>query len=173
MESFYKSLPRVVIQDNNKSCWAAVLESWLAILPNRTFRPSQQELLESYPDFTFPDGSIIPDEFADRLAPQVGMECEWISQSQFKPSYLAGKLASKGHLVIGYRDTSRAVQGGHVVVCYGVGRPKGTTQMVSVMDPSRGEGHCNRTFDYFNPMPSHNNQILIGSPKLNLPPGYF
>ena len=173
MESHYRALPKQVIQETNKSCWAAVLESWLGILPNRNWRPKQTELMEMYPDLTFPDGSIIPKELVAQVAPQAGMSCSWIDSSTLTASYLAGKLQSDGHLVIGYLDASRSVRGGHVVVCYGVGRPNGKDQLVSVMDPSKDAGFRNRSFDYFKPLPSENNKILIGSPKKGLDSKYF
>lgn len=173
MEAYYKSLPSKVIQETNKSCWAAVLESWLGILPNRNWRPKQAELMEMYPDLTFPDGSIKPKELVAQVAPQAGMACSWIDASSLTASYLAGKLKSEGHLVIGYHDTSRGVQGGHVVVCYGVGRPDGSNQTVSVMDPSKDAGFRNRALSYFKPLPGENNKILIGSPKQGLNSKYF
>ena len=171
MDAYYKQLPKLVVQETNKSCWAAVLESWLGILPNRNWRPKQNELMEQYPDLTFPDGSIKPKEFVAQLAPIAGMNCEWVSS--VSAEYLAGKLQSNGHLVIGYNDTSRGVSGGHVVLCYGVGRPTGNAQLVSVMDPSRSEGYRNRALEYFHPLASEDNKILIGMPKLGLQGKYF
>ncbi len=171
MDAYYRKLPALVVQETNKSCWAAVLESWLGVLPGRNWRPKQSELMEQYPDLTFPDGSIKPKEFVAQLTPIAGMSCEWISS--LTAEYLAGKLKSNGHLVIGYHDTSRGVSGGHVVVCYGVGRPTGGGQMVSVMDPSKGEGYRNRTLDYFHPLTSESSKILVGSPKQGLDSKYF
>lgn len=173
MDAYYKSLPKQVIQETNKSCWAAVLESWLGILPNRKWRPKQTELMEMYPDLTFPDGSIIPSEFVAQVAPQAGMSCSWIDSSTLTASYLADKLHAEGHLVIGYNDTSRSVRGGHVVVCYGVGRPNGKDQLVAVMDPSKDAGYKNRAISYFKPLQSENNKVLIGSPKSGLDSRYF
>lgn len=172
-ESYYKALPKLVVQETNTSCWAAVLESWLGILPGRNWRPKQSELMDMYPDLTFGDGSIKPKEFVAQIAPQAGISATWISSTSFTAEYLAGKLKDDGHLIIGYKDNSRSVQGGHVVVCYGIGRPQGTGQLVSVMDPSKGAGYRNREFSYFNALPSENNKILIGSPKHGLNNSYF
>lgn len=173
MDAYYKALPKQVIQETNKSCWAAVLESWLGILPNRSWRPKQTELMEMYPDLTFPDGSIIPSEFVAQVAPQAGMSCSWIDPSTFTATYLAEKLKNEGHLVIGYNDTSRSVRGGHVVVCYGIGRPDGKNQRVAVMDPSKDAGFKNRALEYFKPLSSQSNKILIGVPKSGLDSKYF
>lgn len=173
MESCYKILPKLVVQETNKSCWAAVLESWLGILPGRNWRPKQSELMDMYPDLTFPDGSIIPSQFVAQVAPQAGMACSWIDSSGLTASYLAGKLQTEGHLVIGYLDTSRSVRGGHIVVCYGVGRPNGKDQKIAVMDPSKDAGFKNRDLNYFKSLPSENNKILIGSPKQGLDSKYF
>lgn len=129
--------------------------------------------MDQYPDLTFPDGSIKPKEFVAQLAPISGMSCSWISESTFTAEYLAGKLKDEGHLVIGYYDSSRGVSGGHVVVCYGIGRPTGAGQMVSVMDPSKSAGYRNRDLTYFKPLKSEDNKILIGSPKKGLDPKYF
>ncbi|HQU82093.1 MAG TPA: papain-like cysteine protease family protein [Pyrinomonadaceae bacterium] len=173
MESCYKSLPKNVVQETNKSCWAAVLESWLGILPGRSWRPKQSELMDMYPDLTFSDGSIKPKEFVAQIAPQTGMSCSWIDASTLTASYLADKLQTEGHLIIGYLDSSRSVRGGHVVVCYGVGRPDGKNQKVAVMDPSKDAGFKNRDLSYFKPLPSENSKILIGSPKKGLDSKYF
>lgn len=172
-DAHYKGLPRLVVQETNTSCWAAVLESWLAIIPGRNWRPKQSELMEMYPDLTFDDGSIKPKELVAQIAPQAGMSATWISASSFTAEFLAGKLQTDGHLVIGYKETSRSRQGGHVVVCYGVGRPDGKNQQISVMDPSKDAGYRNRDFSYFQTLPSENNKILIGSPKHGLTPGQF
>ena len=129
--------------------------------------------MDMYPDLTFADGSIKPKEFVAQIAPQAGMTAIWISSSDLTAEFLAGKLKDEGHLIIGYKDTSRSVQGGHVVVCYGIGRPDGQNQRVSVMDPSKGAGYRNREFDYFHTLPSENNKIMIGSPKKGLNNSYF
>ena len=152
MDSCYKALPKLVSQTYDTSCWAAVLESWIGILPGRTWRPKESDLIDMYPDKTYPDGSVIPSELSGDI------------------EYLAGKLSSKGHLVIGY---NRGRRGGHVVVCYGVGRPTGGEQLVSVMDPSGGEGYKNRSLSAFNPLASQGNKIFIGWPKAGLDPKYF
>lgn len=172
-ESHYKTLPKLVVQETNTSCWAAVLESWLGILPGRSWRPKQSELMDMYPDLTFADGSIKPKEFVDQIAPQTGMSAIWVSASDFTFEFLAGKLKDDGHLIIGYKESSRSRQGGHVVVCYGVGRPDGKNQRVSVMDPSKGIGFRNRELSFFGTLPSENSKILIGSPKAGLNNQYF
>ena len=172
MDSYYRALPKLVVQTYPTSCWAAVFESWVdGIKPQRKSRPTQDELINNWTDLTFPDGSIIPQRLVDDLAPSFGMATEWISKSSFTPDYLAGKLSSFGQLVIGY---NRGTQGGHVVVCYGVGRPTGSQQMVSVMDPSNGDGgYRNREFSKFLGIVSQSNQIFIGWPKPGLNPAYF
>ena len=170
MDSCYKALPKLVSQTYDTSCWAAVLESWIGILPGRTWRPKESDLIDMYPDKTYADGSVIPSELSGDIANISGMDNEWIAQSSFTPEYLAGKLSSKGHLVIGY---NRGRRGGHVVVCYGVGRPTGGEQLVSVMDPSGGEGYKNRSLSAFNPLASQGNKIFIGWPKAGLDPKYF
>jgi len=114
MDSCYKALPKRVIQTYDTSCWAAVLESWIGILPGRSWRPTESELIDMYPDKTYADGSVIPSELSGDIAKISGMDTEWISQSSLTAEYLAKNLYSKGHLVIGY---SRGRKGGHVVVC--------------------------------------------------------
>jgi hypothetical protein len=48
-ESFYRSMPPYVRQDENYLCWAAALESWLGAVPNRA-RVNQVELLADATD---------------------------------------------------------------------------------------------------------------------------
>ena len=172
MDSCYRDLPKLVVQTYPTSCWAAVFESWVAgIKPQRKSRPTQQELIDNWDDLTFADGSIIPARLVDDLAPSYGMATEWVSESSFTADYLAGKLRSFGQLVIGY---NRGTQGGHVVVCYGVGRPTGGAQLVSVMDPSNGDGgYKNREFGKFAGISSQSSKIFIGWPKAGLNPDYF
>jgi len=172
MDSHYKALPKLVYQTYSTSCWAAVFESWVdGIKPQRKSRPKQAELINNWDDLTFPDGSIVPSRLVDDLAPAYGMATEWISESSFTATYLAGKLSSFGQLVIGY---NRGTQGGHVVVCYGVGRPKGSQQLVSVMDPSTTDGgYQNREFSKFKGITSQSSKIFIGWPKPGLNPAYF
>lgn len=169
MDSHYKALPKLVYQIDSTSCWAAVMESWVASIPGRKFKPTQDEMLASYPDKTFPDGSVIPAELEGEISSSYGMANEWIDRSSLTATYLAGKLASMGHLVIGYH---RRGLGGHVVVCYGVGRPTGKDQMVSVMDPDTSAGYQNRPFSTFRPM-TNNQKIFVGWPKQGLNPDYF
>lgn len=171
MDSYYKALPKLVFQTFDTSCWAAVLESWIGALPGRKWRPSQAELIDMYPDKTYADGSVIPSELEGEIASISGMACEWITTSSFTAEFLARKLSTYGYLVIGFNRGSR---GGHVVVCYGVGRPTGYQQLVSVMDPSNGDGGFrNREFGNFAGISSQGNKIFIGWPKPGLDPKYF
>ena len=171
MDSYYKALPKLVFQTFSTSCWAAVIESWLGILPGRKVRTTQAELLDMYPDKTYADGSVIPSELEGEIAKSFGMACEWIAPSSLTAEFVAKKLSTYGHLVIGY---SRGSRGGHVVVCYGVGRPTGSQQLVSVMDPSNGDGgYRNREFSKFVGMPSQGSKLFIGWPDPNIDLKYF
>ncbi|MGH7784475.1 MAG: hypothetical protein ACREO5_11620 [Candidatus Binatia bacterium] len=172
MDSFYKALPRLVPQDEDTSCWAAVFESWVAaIVPQRKSRPTQKDLIANWADLTYDDGSIKPESLTDSLAPSYGMETDWVSPSTITPNYIATKLSTFGHLVLGY---NRGKRGGHVVVCYGVGRPTGSQQLVSVMDPSNGDGGFkNRGFGEFKGISSQGNKVFVGWPKQGLNPDYF
>ncbi|MEP7074689.1 MAG: papain-like cysteine protease family protein [Acidobacteriota bacterium] len=169
MDSCYKALPKQIFQTFNTSCWAAVLESWIGILPGRKWHPTEAELIDMYPDKTYPDGSVIPAELEGEIAKISGMKSEWTSKSDLTATYLADKLSSQGHLVLGF---SRGSLGGHVVVCYGVGRPTGKEQLVAVMDPSGGEGYKNRSFSVFKPIPSYG-KVFVGWPDPGIDMKYF
>lgn len=172
MDAFYKAPPKLVFQDEDTSCWAAVFESWVAaIVPQRKARPTQQELIANWPDLAYDDGSIKPERLEEDLAPAFGMEVAWVAPSTITAEYLATKLSTYGHLVLGY---NRGKRGGHVVVSYGVGRPTGSQQMVAVMDPSNGDGGFkNRGLGEFKGISSQGNKVFVGWPKQGLNPAYF
>jgi hypothetical protein len=108
-------------------CWAAALEWWLKITPNRT-KLSKGDLISMYAK-KYPDGSLDPVTEFPLVKDENGMDSENISGSVFTSEYIDKKLAL-GHLYVGYERPGSSF--GHCIVVWGI---SGST--VNFMDPAK------------------------------------
>lgn len=128
----YRKLPKYVKQSTTWSCWAASMESWLALAIFGR-KPSQQELINEYA--THANGGLDPlgqtRSFA-ALADDFGIQYQVFSGQSLSMAFIEEKLQIS-HVLLVY-NLSPGVA--HANVVYGTGYPTGKEKLISVMDPS-------------------------------------
>ncbi len=128
----YRSLPPHVKQHQTWTCWAAAMQSWLAVTPFRK-RASQDELIEEYA--TWPNGGLDPVAPGGRnfstLADDFSVQFAVMAGSRLTLEFIESKLKI-GHVLLVF-NLSPGVA--HTNVVYGIGTPTGNEKLLSVMDP--------------------------------------
>src|SRR5262245_33489393 len=119
-------------------CWAAALEYWLKVTPNRS-KIAKDDLIRMYAK-KFEDGSLDPVTEFPRVKSENGMESQNISGASLTEDYVYEKLGL-GHLYIGYEVPGKKY--GHVIVVYGLQK-----EMINFMDPAKGM-HYYRSLSYY------------------------
>lgn len=128
----YLKLPKYVKQSTTWSCWAASMESWLALAPYGR-KPSQQELINNYA--THSNGGLDPlgqGRSFETLAEDFGVEYQVFAGHSLTMAFIEEKLRIS-HVLLVY-NLSAGVS--HANVVYGTGYPTGKEKLISVMDPS-------------------------------------
>jgi len=128
----YLKLPKYVKQSTTWSCWAASMESWLALA---TFgrKPSQQELINEYA--THSNGGLDPLGQArsfESLAADFAVEYQVFPGRSLTMAFIEEKLHIS-HVLLVYNLSAGVA---HANVVYGIGYPTGKEKLISVMDPS-------------------------------------
>jgi Papain-like cysteine protease AvrRpt2 len=137
-EGIAKSSSPCTRGEKSAHCWAAALEWWLKVTPNRS-QLSKDELIGLYAK-KYGDGSLDPLTEFPTVKSENGMESQNIGGSSFTAEYVYNKL-SLGHLFVAYERPGSSF--GHCIVVYGI--DNGT---VNFMDPARGM-HWYRRVSYF------------------------
>jgi Papain-like cysteine protease AvrRpt2 len=132
----YRDLPPYVRQNAAWTCWAAGLQSWLAITPNRR-KASQEELVAEYATHEnggldpISDGATANRDF-ETLAEDFSIEYAVMAGSDLTAEFIDQKL-QRGHVLLIFNSVPGVA---HTNVVYGVGFPTGREKLISVMDPS-------------------------------------
>lgn len=147
--------PPYVIQSNTFWCWAAAMESWLSVTPERD-PVSQTKLRERFKDFTDPDNGGLTPEGWGAVASAFNMEGQSFtanglpgsfSPAAISPKFIYATLKKKGFIVIVYN----LAPGGpaHTNVIYGIQSTPAAT-FLNVMDPEEdGGGLITRSLDHY------------------------
>lgn len=151
--AFVKTLkkPPTVTQVDDMGCWAAALESWLAVTPDREDRLDQYAILAWYGGKVNvmtgkdPTGVLAKDGGIDLITGFNEIAKEYWMQNErlydLTIEWLFHKLSCGGHLYLGYMKEKYA----HVIVVYGIGykvRDNGQKYyVVQYMDPADGKYH--------------------------------
>ena len=133
----YLTVPPLVEQVDEVSCWAAALEAWLSVTPGRT-RKSQHELIGVMEKKKALDeeGYLKVKKGVLILRQLAGMELEVFQKhekAQLTGSFLLKKLAKRGYLYMVYNVFGV----GHAIVVYGIVNDPGS-ETVFAMDPWMG-----------------------------------
>lgn len=128
MTWFFLNVPGKVQQTGSETCWAAVMEVWLASTPGRRNR-TQAELVQDYIYSGRTDGQMTTVAAEAQMA-YTSPPLETGSNGSLDPAFIADKLQNKGYVVLGYNLED---QTGHLVLVYGI-----TDYIVAVMDPDGG-----------------------------------
>lgn len=128
----YLKLPKYVKQSTTWSCWAASMESWLALAPYGR-KPSQQELINNYA--THSNGGLDPlgqGRSFETLAEDFAVAYQVFAGHSLTMAFIEEKLRIS-HVLLVY-NLGPGVS--HANVVYGTGYPTGKEKLISVMDPS-------------------------------------
>lgn len=125
------SVPPRVLQNDPMGCWAAAFNSWTRA-QGLSSAPNEQRMIEMFGQLR---GVLYSDNGAqDRgirvLSSFAFMSLESVRGSRLTAQYFADKLEREGHIYLAYKPIGDGLQGGHVVVVYGV-----TQTHALVMDP--------------------------------------
>jgi hypothetical protein len=134
-ESFYRSMPPYVSQDENYLCWAAALESWLRAVPHRP-NMSQIDLLDeaTQAGVVGSNGSLYKQGLV-WISNKFHMTMKVFGkQKTLTSDYLVGKLKKKGYIYFVWNPLGQVA---HTQVVWGV---DSNTDVVAYMDPWQGEG---------------------------------
>jgi hypothetical protein len=132
--------PPVVKQENEPTCWAAALESWLKATRSAYFHRTKNELLDRYVEHTRADGALLPGPLhAGVVLREEGVTIEWQdSTTVLTAEALAEKLQKHGPLYVPNQTSNIPMV--HVVVIHGVQTRTDGTTVLFVMNPASGLG---------------------------------
>jgi hypothetical protein len=129
MAWYFRYVPRKAVQQGEETCWAAVMEAWLAETPNRP-RRTQDELVQYY-IYSGQTDSQMTTVARDALMDYTIPPQETGANGSVDPDFIADKLKNKGYVVLGFQLGDGT---GHLVLVYGI-----TNWIVAVMDPDGGQ----------------------------------
>jgi hypothetical protein len=122
--------PKVVVQSDSNSCWAAALESWLGSV-NPARQRTQKELLKSHSAF---DHSFDVPDFR-QFATALGMDTAHMKIEYFSQDTIRDMLQKHSVLFVSYH-IERTSPWWHDVVLYGVTQGSLNQTQYLVMNPS-------------------------------------
>lgn len=131
--------PPVVVQSSNFACWAAALQGWLKVTPNRKAM-HQYELLALLEEKGAVDeeGGLRVKKgilfISQQFNMQMGVFPKW-KKSQVTGAYLLQKMVKNGYLYFSFNEKGI----GHAVVVWGIVREPGGSRLFA-MDPWPGNG---------------------------------
>lgn len=123
--------PRVVVQSNDDSCWAAALESWFSVVNDPARAKTQPELIDDFPILDDPKDF---NKIFRRYVTKFGMSTQWMDVDDF-PIQITHMLAKWGVLLMAFHSEPHSPWW-HDVILYGVDTDNLGLTTYLVMNPS-------------------------------------
>ncbi len=164
--TFSCQIPKYVLQDSPRNCWAAAMESWTYIVPEKTYRTQDELFLMAaesglvWDPVTFEMNGLLK-KGIPVMAKKVGMKLAIFPASKKKQvtvTYLYNKLKNHGHVYLVYHGEGVSEGLAHAVVCFAVSREMG---WLGVMDPWYGQGF---QWPYLADLQASSNYFIVGYP---------
>jgi hypothetical protein len=154
----FLDIPSVVPQETERLCWAAALESWLGIVPNRPAYDQDFLVLEGRLGHHVTDEGDLKKKGLIWIAQTYGMAMKTFPyHHRLSLHYLLGRLKTRGHVYLGFHQHS-AGKIGHALVVWGVDEDD---DEVHVMDPWHGRGLTVYAYSSFYAEPT---EFIVGWP---------
>ncbi|HSB64037.1 MAG TPA: papain-like cysteine protease family protein [Thermoanaerobaculia bacterium] len=154
---FVRGLPPLVFQPSTDEwiCWAAAMESWLRVTPNRKVR-TRDELVGLFQGDTDDSGALLK-KGLPRLITMARMDVKAFPKSGpgLSLDFLYQKLVERGHLYLMFSSSGV----GHANVVYAVDEE---LDYIGYMDPWPGMGYRSRSIGDFRDAAS---EFLVGWPS--------
>lgn len=155
------SVPPRVLQNDPMGCWAASFNSWSRAqgISRPWDEPRMIEIFSQLRNVLYSDHGA-QDRGIRVLSSFAFMNLESVRGSRLTAEYIGGKLEREGHIYLAYKPIGDGLQGGHVVVVYGV-----TQTHALVMDPDPSVNFpCHVPIDWY----LRRRTAFVGTPVINL-----
>lgn len=156
-------VPRKVIQDDPRWCWAAAMESWLDAVGKPATSQSELFLMAAEKGYVYDQNTLAMNGLLKKaipwLAKKVGMQLALIPKAkkdQFTLSYLYKKMQARGHVFLVYHPVTAAEDMAHAAVLYAISVEEG---WMGLMDPWYGQGY---RWPEFADIKNGSNDFIVG-----------